>query len=153
MKTLSVEYLDKARALAVYDRFRGTNCIRKYEEEPTNVEGLSLGKAVQVFAAYASAKVYLKEIRGVCIYGGVKIMPISKDLEVCPECQKLVGKTYSFNKNIPVIPNEKCINPAPAPCSLTYFAVMKNQMDPVEEVPVAKKETVGFLKRLFGGKK
>ena len=151
LKKLSAEYLDKARALAVYDRFRGTNCIRKYGEEPTNVEGLSLGKAVQVFAAYASAKVYLKEIRGGCIYGGVKIMPISKDLEVCPECQKLVGKIYSFNKNIPVIPNEKCINPAP--CTLTYFAVMENQMDPVEEAPESKKESHSFLKRLFGGKK
>lgn len=151
LRNLSPEYLDKARALVVYDLFRGTNCIRKFEGESTNVEGLSLGKAMHVFEIYANGKKDLKNYKKIASIKGVKIMTFPKGGDVCPECQKLAGKVYSINQKIPVIPNEKCVNTAP--CPLSYLAVFNYEMDTVEEAQEPKKESFGFLKRLFGGKK
>ena len=119
---LKKAFLDKARFWISWDMLWGTNHIREFEKEPTNVDGLSIGQVMQALMIYATGKRQLADLQKTRVFKGVRIVGLAKDTVLCPECQKLTNKVYDLKK-APVIPNEKCQNPAP--CPLSYIADME----------------------------
>ena len=114
---LSKEYLEEAKTLISYDMLRGSNEIRKNENTKTNVDGLSIGKAMQILMFYSTEKKQLLYHRSLKFIKNVSIdYPGDMD-NLCPACRKMVGKVYPIN-NVPTIPYEGCQNIDP--CFLTY---------------------------------
>lgn len=119
LRKIKSSFVDKARYWISYDILRGTNHIREFEKEPTDIEGVSIGQVMQALMIYASGKMQLSEWQKIRIFKGVRIEGLPSETVLCPECQKLTGKIYDFKK-APVIPNEKCRNASP--CPLCYVA-------------------------------
>ena len=113
LKKVDKVLLERARGLISWDILRGTNSFRKYENEPTNINDLTTADVMQEFMIYASGKLQLEQWQKVRYAKGVRIEPLYH-ADLCPECQKLIGKVYD-KKKVPVIPNEKCLNTAPCP--------------------------------------
>ncbi len=119
--------LEKARLLVSYDMLRGTNEIRKFQSEPTNVPELSIGTAMTILMNYACFREDLKEWKKSKVVTGVQIIGDG----LCPECQKICG-IYTWKDQIPEIPNPKCQNSDP--CRPLWLAVTMG-MTPVKDEP------------------
>ena len=119
LRNISPQYLEKARLLTSFDMLRGTNNIRKYLNTPTNIEGVSVGSVMWTLMLYASGKVNIADMKKHGFVKSVQIQPLHPEENLCAECKKIAGKTYTLDK-VPVLPNEKCLNPSP--CRLDYRA-------------------------------
>lgn len=109
LRNLSAEYYVPARKELAYEFLRGNNTIRKYMNKPTNIPGMTVGIAMIIMLNRACQ---LRDIdryknSGVCI--GVEIIAAG---DMCPECKKICGK-YSWNDDIPALPNPKCKKSSP----------------------------------------
>jgi hypothetical protein len=109
--------LEEAKTLISYDMLRGSNEIRKNEKRPTNVDGLSIGKAMQILMFYSTEKKQLLYHRSLKFIKNVSIEYPGEMDNLCPACKKIIGKVYPIN-NVPAIPYEGCQNVAP--CLLSY---------------------------------